>query len=342
MGSLPCEPTYGGPIQLYRHFVESGDFDFHSIVEASVTSNNYLLAGFSGWNRIVQRFTNTRLYPHVFALNCLVGARRQLKRVLRKASRIQPQAIVTVAYGSYAFLAPAVARRLNLPLITFFHDWWPDLTPSSGISKRLLDNRFRALYRQSDLALCVCEQMRNELGPHKNAIVLQPIPAFKRPVHQPTDVGKTKKQFCLVYLGTLQGRYGGSMRNLTAFLINSPCDTLDLKVYGPATDWPEDALRAAQRSGIYLGAKHGAAAAEALQGADAFLIVMNFDAVDRRRVRSSFPSKLLESIVPTANQSSSGDRNTVGRPVSESQQRCVRNNRSLTGKIRIVGGGPLC
>jgi glycosyltransferase involved in cell wall biosynthesis len=295
IGSFACEPTGGGSIQLHRHFVESGEFDFHSIVEPGNTAVNYLLSGWPVLDGLIRRASNTRLFPQIYALNCLLGARRHLRLVTRQARHIQPQAIVTVAHGAYSLLAARVARQLGLPLITFFHDWWPDLTPCRGIGKQILDNQFMKLYHQSSLALCVCAEMREELGTHPNAPILWPIPAFRRrPAAVKAPQARSGRAFRLVYLGTLQGKYGELVQSLSALLIENPNPVFELKLYGPASEWSAEARRAAVASGIYLGVPNSEEAVAALSEADAFLLVMNFDEMDRRRVRTSFPSKLLD------------------------------------------------
>src|SRR5580765_2109833 len=101
ISSMPCEPTGGGPVQMHRHFIETGDFDFHTLLEPKVTAVNYLIAGMPRWGRVIQRVSNTRFFPEIYALNCLVGLRREFKRVVELAPQYRPEAIVTVAYGGY-------------------------------------------------------------------------------------------------------------------------------------------------------------------------------------------------------------------------------------------------
>ena len=293
IGSAPYDNMYVGAKELHRHFIERKDFDFHAIVEPDRSAIHYLLTNSSTWNRLVKRASNTRLFPQFVALNYMVCARRQMKAITKQAKQFQPQAIVTVAYGGYSFLAAKVAQQLRLPLFTFFHDWWPDLTPCRGIGKRILDLQFRNLQRKSTVSLCVCDAMKAELGSHENTRLLYPIPAV-RDSQTPTAALPAQHPFRLVYLGTLQGKYGDLLQTLAAHFIQNPNNALELKFYGRATDWPAPKLLAAQSAGIYQGTPTVREAAIALAEADAFLVVMNFDEADRRRVRTSFPSKILE------------------------------------------------
>jgi len=294
IGSLPCEPFYGGPIQLHRHFVESGDYDFHSIVDPQEGDIPFLMTGCAPIDGAIGRVSNTRFHPNLLALNFLVGERRIASRALNAARSHRADAIVTVAFGPGALAAGEIADRLGLPLITFFHDWWPDLVPCRGIGKRLLDRRFRHLYRKSTLALCVSPEMREELGDHPNAPVLHPIPAFAPPPAEAVEPQDTARPFRLVYLGTLEGRYGKMAQALARRWLDQPNNSIELALFGPATDWPADLLRAATERGLYGGKRFGQEAAKVLREADGFLVLMNFEAEDARRVRTSFPSKVLE------------------------------------------------
>lgn len=297
IGSLPCEPLYGGPIQLHRHFIESGDFDFQSIVEPQGGETAWLMTGCDFVDSAIRRVSNTRLQPEILALNFLLGERRIAGRVMKAAAACRADAIVTVAFGTGGLAAGEVAQRLGLPLITFFHDWWPDLIPCRGVGKRLLDDRQRRLYRRSRLALCVCPEMRDELGDHPNAPVLYPVPAFRPEAAGNVDSSSQEtasRPLRVVYLGALEGRYGEMAQALAKRLLEQPDRSIELAFYGSATDWPADLMRAATERGIYRGRPSADETARTLQSADAFLALMDFDAGNARRVRTSLPSKVLE------------------------------------------------
>jgi glycosyltransferase involved in cell wall biosynthesis len=293
IGTLPCEPIAGGPIQIYRHFVESNDFEFQSITESSDRAFPYLETGQAWVDRCIYRGGKTRLFPDLLTLNYLMAENREAKKLLPLAQAFQPQAIVTIAYGSYSFVAAAVARQMKLPLITFFHDWWPDLTPCRGWSKQWLDKRFRALYKETSLALCVCESMRKELGQHPNSVVLYPIPTVDGCTQSPPPQ-KHRERFQVTYLGTLEGDYGKLVQTLVPALKRNSETPFHLNLYGPAADWPEATLEDAQLAGLYGGKRYGIDAQTVLTEADALLVVMSFTQNQRRRVITSFPSKLLE------------------------------------------------
>lgn len=294
IGTLPCEQTGGGPVQMYRHFIESEDFVFDSIIESCMWSMEYLKTPFRSVNKFLIRLGKTRLYPDIFALNVLMAEHRISSSLLEELLAFRPQAIVTIAFGSHAFVASRVASQLKLPLITFFHDWWPDLAPCRGLGKKVVDHRFRLLYQESDLALCVCESMRQELGSHPNSVVLYPIPSFQTPEFPALQVKPQDQPLRLVYLGTMAGDYGQILQSLLRYLNEYPQDWLDLKLYGPVDNWSQDLLSFAQETGIYKGPRYGSDAQAVLMEADAYLVVASFSKAFQRRTRTSFPSKLLE------------------------------------------------
>jgi glycosyltransferase involved in cell wall biosynthesis len=296
ISTLPCEPTTGGKIQLYRHLVESNDFQMEFIQESNVRAVNYLETGFSPIDYCLRRGSKTRFFPDLLALNYLMAERRHQQSFLEKARAFQPDAIVTVAYGSYSFVAAAIARRLKLPLITFFHDWWPDLTLCRGWTKSLLDRRFRHLCRESQLALCVSELMHQELGDWQQSQVLYPIPGLRSAIHfTPPAPVQEDKPFKIVYLGVLNGHHGSSLRALTTALIHQSKNPFQLALYGSATDWPSELTASAQACGLYQGEQYGEGVTHSiLKDADAFLVVMSFAESQKRFVRTSFPSKILE------------------------------------------------
>lgn len=294
IGTLPCEQTAGGPVQMYRHFIERKDFDFQAIIEPPIQSMEYIKTYLQPVDRLLVRASKTRLYPDFVALNVLMAEHRASSLLLDKVLAFNPQAIVTIAFGSYSFVASHVARQLKLPLITFFHDWWPDLTPCRGLGKKLLDNRFRILYKESNLALCVCESMYHELGYHPSSVVLYPIPNSQPPVLSASQVKSPTHRLRLVYLGTMGGDYAQMLQLLVRYLQENPQSWLDLKLYGSVENWPEYLLSLAQETGIYGGMPEYGSERAILAEADAYLVVTSFEEKFKRRVQTSFPSKILE------------------------------------------------
>jgi glycosyltransferase involved in cell wall biosynthesis len=291
IGSLDAAPTYGGPIQFYRHFVERNDFEFRKLVEPSQERFVYLKTRFSGLNRIIDRASRTRLFPHFAALNEWRGIAKSAPALVREAGQFAPDAIVTVAFGCYGFAAVSVAKKLKLPLVTFFHDWWPDISLRSRPGIAVFDRLMRRLYRASDLALCVCDEMKSELGSHPNAQVLFPICSQRNGGGE--NPGKRDRPR-VVYLGGMTRGYGRMISALCHSYAAALKPAWELAVFGETKDWSATAVGQASTAGIYRGPRFGREAEAELRSADLFLVVMDFENETRRRVRTSFPSKLLD------------------------------------------------
>jgi Glycosyl transferases group 1 len=138
--------------------------------------------------------------------------------------------------------------------------------------------------------------MRQELGQQTQAKVLYPIPARRSslppftPPHSPSN-----RPLRVVYLGVLNGHHGSSLQDLTRALIKQPDASFQLELHGSASDWSGELVDSARSCGFYQGEQYGEGVIESILGkADVFLVVMSFAASQRRFVRTSFPSKILE------------------------------------------------
>jgi hypothetical protein len=215
-----------------------------------------------------------------------------------RSAAASADAIVTVGYGRLAFVAQHVSRLLQLPLITFFHDWWPDLVV--GLTPRLrklLDANFGRLASHSDLIFPVTRALSDELGGHRNSVILPPIPASvtSSAAAESSVLASKRNNQMLVYAGMLSGTYGKLLRGLAHESLAEKSGNWSLRLYGPADDWLEAEQSLLEKSGIYRGSlRQGQELDFALGSADALLVVMDFEPQSCRRVRTSFPSKLLD------------------------------------------------
>jgi len=298
VSSIPCTPTFGGPLQIHRHFAERQDFEFFDFSDNKTPEWEQWLGANWGNSRSFKRISNTRLHPYLLAAAFGTRLNRSAKELLPKVLAVRPQAIVTVAYGRQAFVAQRIAEKMRLPLITFFHDWWPDLLYSlTPLTRRWLDNKMRSLARASALVLSVGPELIAELEPHPNAVVLPPIPAaLPNELNQPKiEAPLLPKPPLLVYAGTLGGDYGAMIRELGNVYLANPRPQWRLRAYGRADDWNENDRRRLSEAGVYGGyLNQGSPMQAALAQADALLVVMDFEPKNRRRVRTSFPSKILD------------------------------------------------
>ena len=68
-----------------------------------------------------------------------------------------PTVVMTVAHQEACYAAMRYAKRYQLPLVTIFHDWWPDIPPVHDPFRSMIERSFRELYQESSLA-CVLVQ----------------------------------------------------------------------------------------------------------------------------------------------------------------------------------------
>lgn len=213
----------------------------------------------------------------------------------------QQTVVATVAHGDLYHVAQAFSRKHKLPLVTFFHDWWPDIANVNRRSRSQLDSQFQQLYRDSDLALCVSSTMRSKLDEliteqngkayrHPNAHVLLPIASSNLTAPQQPDK-PAGKYFKLVYAGNLAD-YGPMIARLMRAVTKHP--TLKIEVRGNAPKWPIEFQEEMRQRGMWLPFAQGAKFENWIHTADAILIPQTFDIGSRRKMETNFPSKISE------------------------------------------------
>lgn len=283
VSSVRPEATSAGQIILYRHLVNQPGIEWESF-----GSESSRLTASSAVRRAAGRLAQTRL--HRFAHDFWVWRDGRwldglLPRTVPAGERVM---VLTVAHGDACGTARRFAKKHRLPLVTFFHDWWPDIVLSHAPFRKLLGKHFRDLYRQSQLAFCVSEEMRAVLGPHPNAQVLYPIPAKANPLLPPQTA---HDHFRILYLGNL-GDYGPILAEALGELKRHP--QVRLEVRGGNPRWPDDFRQEMQREGLWHDHAPRAELDEWLGAANAFLVPMVFEPAMRRRMETSFPSKMVE------------------------------------------------
>ena len=288
ISSVRPEPTSAGQIILYRHFCNRPEFDLE-------------VYGFEPTKFSVRMFVRRVLgkiarFGGIFEtlVNCawvLWKGRWMDKDLPVKVERDQKTIVGTVAHGDGFYAAQRFARKHGLPLVVFFQDWWPDM---AGVPKpfiKLLDKHFLALAKSCSLGICVCEGMKRGLGGGGNLEVLPPIPAETDPPTLPVFNTTPSGKFKILYSGNLD-LYGGMILELLHVLKNHP--KIQFQVRGSNPNWPEEAKKEMRDAGLWLEFAPRTELDTWLQSADAFLIPMVFDKKYRRRMETSFPSKLIE------------------------------------------------
>ncbi len=283
ISSVQPEPTTAGQVKLYRHLESNREINL--IVHAT---ERRLYAGKKFRHRLIARLERTALKRWI--ADCELRAQALwLDTILPPPpDSLAPGVVITMAHGNGCWAAERYARKYGLPLVTFFDDWWPEMDKIHSPFRPSLNARFLDLYRQSDLALCICDGMLSQLGPHSNAEVLYPIPA-KTDLVRTSSIGQDP--FCLFYHGNL-GTYGDlAAEALKAFKGHKK---IRLEFRGSNPAWPRSFQQEMQQAGLW----HDYAPRAELQlwqaRADAFLVPMVFEESMRRRMETSFPSKMLE------------------------------------------------
>ena len=220
--------------------------------------------------------------------------------------------IFTVAHGTAWMTARRAARATGLPLATVFHDWAPDFEGIPGRLRPIWDRAFRRLARDSAATLCVSGGMVRELGPHRGGQVLPPIPDAL-PAPRPPRVHEPGEPIRLFYAGACGWWYRERLSDLLrAVAAEGPGDEPaegpgDEPAEGPG-EGPGDGGFAAEVCGIEteglpadLGPRvriHGdvpvAERARIAAAADVAIVVLPFETVRTRHLRTHFPSKLIE------------------------------------------------
>jgi glycosyltransferase involved in cell wall biosynthesis len=276
------EATSAGQVVLFRHLVDQPGIKWESY-----GSEPSRLTASSAIRRVAGRMSQTRL--NRFAQDFWVWRDGQwLDEWLPQDVPAVGAVVLTVAQGDACGAARRFAKRHHLPLVTFFHDWWPDMVSVHSPLRQLLEKQFRELYDQSQLALCVSERMRALLGPHPNAHVLYPIPAKINPqLPSPTPAECLR----ILYFGNL-GEYGPMLADALRALNHHT--KVRLEVRGGNPRWPQDFQQKMEQERRWHGHARGAELEAWQRTANAFLVPMVFEPAMRRRMETSFPSKMVE------------------------------------------------
>ena len=223
------------------------------------------------------------------SMECLFPVVPSKKMVHDLVHSFRPDVVVTVAHGWWHLQARRVAKEFNLPLVSFFQDWWPDFPDVPAAFRSRVEHQFRETCAQSEVAICVSDDMRRELGEPKNAVVVHDAPSLAlcdertRNIELPLRVG---------YFGNLS-EYGPLIESALRALKGS--ERVRLEVFGPSPFWTRGAEDEFRSCGFYHGFIPSNELAKSLHDFHAALVVMSFAPPHRRRMTTSFPSKLIDA-----------------------------------------------
>lgn len=211
------------------------------------------------------------------------------KIIAHQIDSFRPDVLVTVAHGSWHIQARRIASRFRLPLVCFFQDWWPDFPEIPAAFRARIEHEFRKTCTESDVAICVTDNMRRELGDPGNALVLHDAPSLPRLRLPGRD---TKLPLPVAYFGNLS-EYGPLIESALRTLDGS--DKVRLEVFGANPRWTSGATDEFRSRGIYRGFVAQQELAQSLLNFHAALVVMSFAPSHRRRMATSFPSKMIDA-----------------------------------------------
>jgi len=202
----------------------------------------------------------------------------------------RPDVLATVAHGWWHIKARRVAKQFQLPLVSLFQDWWPDFPEIPLAFRSRVEREFRQTCAESDVVVCVSDGMRRELGEPENALVVHDAPSV---VARPREDSKFQLPLRVAYFGNLSD-YGPLIENALRALKSS--EQVRLEVFGPSPLWTSGAEDEFRSRGVYHGFVPSNKLTESLQRYQAALVAMSFAPSHRRRMTTSFPSKMIDAM----------------------------------------------
>jgi len=277
---VPNAQGSGGELVLYRRLKSNPQ------IESEVVS----------WQRfpfrlkVIGKLREVGLQFFSRSMECLFPVLPSNKMIDDLVHSFRPDVVMTVAHGFWHIQARKVAKKFELPLVSFFQDWWPDFPDVPLAFRSRVERQFRKTCAESAVAICVSDGMRRELGEPENAFVIHDAPSFTAGENTPRDFQLPLR---VAYFGNLS-EYGPLIESaLRAF---ERSQRVRLEVFGARPLWTKGASDAFRSRGLYHGFILPNDLAKSLHDFQAALVVMSFAPSHRRRMTTSFPSKLIDAM----------------------------------------------
>lgn len=284
----------GGSLLFYRQFIERNDYEVAVMTDRLDTRLESIPWYQVRHSRFLQRLLRTRIslwghdFIHLFAGNFISRQEMDFARTFN------PDIIITGAETWMSDFAITLSRKLDVPVAGHFMDWPTYASLGHDWAKRRFTGIFKRRYQRCDLAFGICPEMLEALGPHPNAHVYYPSGNWQEasPDHA---AGKSGTPFTLMFAGNLGQWYGHAVNDLIDAM--KGCEQCRLWVAGKNAPWSSEREAALIQSGTYLGFLDHDSCSEALQQADALLVIMGFDEESRMIESTSFKSKIVDYLV---------------------------------------------
>lgn len=281
----------GGGVVLRRHLAAAEEFELLVISDGKVPGFKHVVIPHRLHSRLLKRlsdgwFSKWACSLQEFFFPC---SRGQISSICRQ---FRPNVILTVAHGGIARMALAESSSLQIPLVTIFHDWWPDLSGVHRVARLYFDRGVRQLAKESAATLCVSEGMLLALGRHSAAEVMYPIPALHDPELPDYEENYNEEgPLKVAYMGNL-GDYGEMVKMAIDECLDRPA--VRIEVCGRQTVWCPKFENKVRQLGLWHGFLPDDLLRSWLASVDVFLVVMRFQKRLRRFMETSFPSKIPE------------------------------------------------
>ena len=283
VSSVRPENSMAAALTLHRHLVKRRGIRLYVF-----PAEHHELAGGSVSSKIVPRLMRTSARYWANDMDYLMHTTLPLEKRLPAPPTSARTVVLTLAYRSGCWVAQRYAKRHGLPLAVRFDDWWPDIALVHAPVRKHLERRFLELHRSADLSLCISEGMLKALGPHRNARVILPIP----------DTEPIRPSKCKDSAGEFRVGYSGNMfdySDMLADLAQLALKQSDVRIeFRGRPRWPQALIHEMKHRHLLHDFEPGPGFDDWLGSFDAYLVVMFFDAAQRRRTETCFATKLVD------------------------------------------------
>jgi len=283
ISSVRPEKSTSAALTLHRHLMNHRGIRLHIL-----PAEHHEIVRSRFHSKIVPRLMRTPARRWAGDVDYLMHTTLPLEKHLVAPPRGTRTVVLTLAYRSGCWVAQRYARRHRVPLIVRFDDWWPDIAEVHNPVRRQLERRFLELYRSADLSLCISEGMLKALGPHRNARVILPIPGVE-PIG-PSKSNDSADQFRVGYSGNMFD-YSDMLADLAQLAVRQS----DVRIeFRGRPQWPQALMHEMRNRHLLHDFEPGPGFDDWLGSFDAYLVVMFFDAAQRRRAETCFATKLVD------------------------------------------------